>query len=311
MTFHRLNIFCKVVEYQGFSNAATNLYTTQPSITKIIQSLEVKVGVELFARNRQRSKGVALTDAGQQVYATAKEILALWNQLDSQLSYFKPPKSQAPKLITIITGCSVGTYLLPPLLNKFRMEFSNNVLPEVCFATDFHDTLEAVKQHLYDIVIFPDFPHPNSLRLPANFAFKENLIAIGNSDFYQSDLLYDIEELQLILPIKTSINRKIIEHYFNSNNLTPNVVFEMGHPESVKQIIRTGSMVSILPYHAAEEELEQGIFLPLKLLKPLPAITYKVALSKNHKMTKEVSKFLTFLNKELNDEPAATGVYAN
>ena len=74
MRIEQLICFQKVVQCKSFTKAANELYTTQPSVSKIIDSMEKELGRQLFLRT---SRGVELTDFGQRVYNDVRVILRI------------------------------------------------------------------------------------------------------------------------------------------------------------------------------------------------------------------------------------------
>lgn len=71
MTIHQLRCFIAVAEELNFSAAAARLFTTQPSITYQISSLEKETGLHLFERTTRHTK---LTPAGNAFYHDVKHI---------------------------------------------------------------------------------------------------------------------------------------------------------------------------------------------------------------------------------------------
>jgi len=67
-----LKTFVVCADVASFSRAAEILYTTQPNVSKIIQTLEGKLGFPVFYRER---KGIRLTDKGRMVYEHAEAII--------------------------------------------------------------------------------------------------------------------------------------------------------------------------------------------------------------------------------------------
>ena len=63
-------IFYEVANCKNISRAASQLYISQPAISKSIQKLEEQLGAKLFIRS---SKGVLLTPEGQMLYETVQE----------------------------------------------------------------------------------------------------------------------------------------------------------------------------------------------------------------------------------------------
>ena len=76
MDLKQLQYFVACAQTRSFSDAAKVLYSTQPSVSKVIKSLEDTLGIQLFER---LPRGICLTVQGQKVYHYACEIT---NQID-------------------------------------------------------------------------------------------------------------------------------------------------------------------------------------------------------------------------------------
>lgn len=68
----QLEYFVACAQAGSFSKAAELLLTTQPSVSKVIKSMENQMQVTLFKRT---AKGIRLTEEGELVYGHAEEIL--------------------------------------------------------------------------------------------------------------------------------------------------------------------------------------------------------------------------------------------
>ena len=53
ITLVQIEYFLALARYLNFTEAAKNLYISQPSLSKQIASLERSIGVELFYRNKR------------------------------------------------------------------------------------------------------------------------------------------------------------------------------------------------------------------------------------------------------------------
>ena len=78
MTIHQLEYFCAVAEEGSVSAAARKLHIAQPPISRQLTLLEDELQVRLFVR---KSKGVVITEAGQQLYAQSRRLLEGMRQL--------------------------------------------------------------------------------------------------------------------------------------------------------------------------------------------------------------------------------------
>ena len=83
MTDNRLRIFVAVAECGGFTAAAHRLGMSQPAVSQNIAALEADAGVPLLDRGAGK---VLLTPAGERFLLYARRILALYDNLNSELS---------------------------------------------------------------------------------------------------------------------------------------------------------------------------------------------------------------------------------
>ncbi|CAO3453740.1 LysR family transcriptional regulator [Azospirillum largimobile] len=77
-----LGTFVRIVEAGSLSAAAAQLGSTQPTVSRRLQQLERMLGVRLLQRSTHR---MALTDDGARCYERAKDLLAGWQMLESDV----------------------------------------------------------------------------------------------------------------------------------------------------------------------------------------------------------------------------------
>jgi LysR family transcriptional regulator, carnitine catabolism transcriptional activator len=75
---NELRGFCVAAELGSLGRAAVRLHVSQPSLSKRVASLEVKVGARLLERS---AHGVALTPAGRRLYEQARGLLEVADQV--------------------------------------------------------------------------------------------------------------------------------------------------------------------------------------------------------------------------------------
>jgi DNA-binding transcriptional LysR family regulator len=83
MELRSLRYFVEVVKQKSFTGAAEKMFVTQPTISKMVKSLEDEIGSPLLLRE---SRQMLLTDAGQIVYQRGLEVLAAHAQLEAELN---------------------------------------------------------------------------------------------------------------------------------------------------------------------------------------------------------------------------------
>lgn len=102
----QMRTFVTVADLGSFSKASKKLFVTTVSVMKQINSFESHIGVKLFVRTNH---GVNLTQAGQEVYKTAKEIIELSDKTIKKL------QSDKKEIVIRIGSCML--YPANPLVN--------------------------------------------------------------------------------------------------------------------------------------------------------------------------------------------------
>jgi DNA-binding transcriptional LysR family regulator len=74
--------FVRIVDAGSLSAAARLLETTQPTISRRLKALEKSLGVRLLQRS---THAMALTDDGMRCYTRAKELIAGWQEFESEI----------------------------------------------------------------------------------------------------------------------------------------------------------------------------------------------------------------------------------
>ena len=72
MRIQQLQYVIKIVDTGSMSEAAKQLYITQPSLSNAVRNLETEMGIQIFIRN---PKGITLTKDGMEFLSYARQIL--------------------------------------------------------------------------------------------------------------------------------------------------------------------------------------------------------------------------------------------
>lgn len=119
MTFEQLRVFVDLAQTRSMSSSAKNLHIDKASISKSVKKLEDELSKKLFFRY---PKGCYLTPAGEQIYSSALQILALKDKLTT----VKKQTLEKPSL-SIFFGNSYN-FIVDKLLDIIATELSPNNL---------------------------------------------------------------------------------------------------------------------------------------------------------------------------------------
>ena len=112
MTEKELNYIKTITEEKSISKAARKLFISQPSLSQYVRRIETELGTELFKRT---PAGLIPTYAGEQYYRTALKILALYEDLEREISDINALQTRKIHLgITSHLGTGVLSRVLPP-----------------------------------------------------------------------------------------------------------------------------------------------------------------------------------------------------
>lgn len=113
MDWDKLRVFHAVAEAGSFTHAGETLNLSQSAVSRQISGLEESLGVPLFHRH---ARGLILTEQGEQLYQTAKEIFSKLAMAEAMLVEGREiPKGP----LKVTTTVAFGSTWLTPRLREF------------------------------------------------------------------------------------------------------------------------------------------------------------------------------------------------
>lgn len=83
MEIRALRAFLEVSREENMTRAAANLHMSQPSLSKLIKSLEHELGTQLFVR---RSFGLTLTKEGRVLRERARDLVGMADRIEDEFA---------------------------------------------------------------------------------------------------------------------------------------------------------------------------------------------------------------------------------
>jgi len=255
MDTRQLAAFCAVVERRSFSQAAERLGVTQPAVSLQIRALEKRLGAQLLDRSGRR---VEPTEAGWRLYRGAQRMLALEEQLVSELA----ATAEGEIAGDLVLGASTGpaAIVVPVLLGEFQREH-----PDVrVFLTvsDTHTVIERVADRELELGIVGASRRHRGVRFERFFS-DEVILACppGHRFAGRTVTLDELREETLILMQEGAGVRQIVEDALRRLGVRLrdlDVRLELGLQESVRRAVEAGFGVTFISRTAVESELADG-----------------------------------------------------
>ena len=263
MNLKQLEAFVRVAETKSFSTAAKILFLTQPTVSAHIASLERELNTCLLIRN---TKGVALSDAGKELYAYAEQMLELEQKIRER---FGLTGRQSGSVLRIAASTIPSQYLLPDIMARFRKEYPEEQLK--LFETDSSGVVEMILSHKADVGFTGTVLERGSCTyIP--FYQDELVILTPAAERYRArkdaDIASWIPEEPVILREEGSGTRKEALRLLAQTGIDItrlNVAAMMENQETIKRSVSSGMGISILSKLAAREEIDSGKLLAFPL----------------------------------------------
>ena len=233
--FDELRYFVAIAQLGTFRQAAGRVHLSQPALTAAMQRLETTFGATLLHRGRG---GASLTAAGEALLPRALAALAAVEEGRRAVAEVEGLRAGEVRLAAGATAC---TYLLPPILARYR-----DAHPGIRFLLRESTTDEAnAALDAGDIDI--------ALITAAGGEpwFTDELIVVGAPDFEPPA---KVGRSRFVTFRRGSTSRALQDRLFPNAD----VVMELGSIAAVKGNVRAGIGLALVSRHAVVRDLAEG-----------------------------------------------------
>jgi DNA-binding transcriptional LysR family regulator len=271
MNLHHLAIFHCIAQTGSISACAERMHISQPAISRQLKDFERRIGVVLFER---LPRGMRLTQPGEVLRDYAARLFEIARTAEAAVKELSDARQGH---LSIGASNTVGTYILPSLLARFRRSH-----PAVGISM-FVGNTEQVSQGVADLRFMLGFIE-GPLHVPDLHAerFGEDEImpvaAVQHPLSRKRRLVpADFSGQPLLMREPGSGTRELIEARLQRHGIRPGSIVEFGSTEAIKQAAIHGGGIAWLPRVCMPRELADGelVTLPAKSLaihRPLSII---------------------------------------
>jgi DNA-binding transcriptional LysR family regulator len=286
-TFHQLQIFLKVCEYQSITKAAEALFLTQPAVSIQLKKLQDEFKIPL---TEVIGRQLFVTDFGKEIKKLAEDIL-----LTSAAMEVKKLEYEGILTGNIrIASASTGKYVIPYFLTEFMLKH-----PQVNISIDVTNKTQVVK-NLQDnsidfalVSVMP--PHLSLERLPL---IQNELYLVSSVNYAGIGTqinLKSLEKYTLIFREEGSATRIAMQTYLNDAKIVTRKSMELTSNEAVKQAVKAGLGISIVPIIGIQNELQLNQMKIIKI-KGLPIVSrWNLAYSKGKRLAPAEKALLKYI----------------
>lgn len=259
MNLRSLKVFKTVCESKSMTAAGEKLYMSQPAVSQTITKLEKEVGIKLFERIKNR---LELTYGGKVLYKYSKKIIRLTDESEDMLHQIANLK--AGKL-RIGASMTIGTYILPDIINDFKKEYQELKMPLYINNTD--NIVDNILNNDLDIA-FVEGPFKEK-EIKSEIFRKDELVVVSSPDYFSKKVgdlsLGDIAGENFILREKGSGTRDLAIKKLEESQIDYKIKHVLNNFEAIKKAITANFGLSILPKISVREEVNRGELVILNI----------------------------------------------
>ena len=241
MDIQHLKYFVEVAKQKNFTKAAQILLVSQPSISKMIKSLEDELKITLLDRSERKIK---LTDAGVIVYEQALKILQSVEDVYASVNELVQVKKGSIKLGLMPT---TGVLLFPTILAGFKKEYPEIDIQMLEYSAK--QLNHKVEQGDIDlgITVRPDNP-----QLFENIPlFSEELVVLVDREHWlaerESVRLSDLKNESFILLTEEFVLHDVVTQACMESGFEPTVTFKSSMWDLIGEMVATKLGISLIP----------------------------------------------------------------
>jgi DNA-binding transcriptional LysR family regulator len=256
----RLSVFKNVVDAGGFNAAATVLGIAQPSVGAHVKALESQIGQPLFLRHR--GSRPRLTKAGEALYAFATDVLHRAAETSHALSDLK---SAQRREIAIAVQRDAAPHFIPARLTAFRQKHPR--LRIVTRIGTIEEVIGLVREHTVDLGLLLASGPIGGLRSDVLAHEPMVLVAAPGHALAGRKALSpgEIAAQPFITGLRTSRYFQLSSAALRQIGIAQiEVAMELQESAAVKEMVRHGAGIALLPRCIARAELTAGTLVELK-----------------------------------------------
>ena len=224
------------------TDAADELFLSQPAISLQVRALERELDTVLFERHGPR---INMTREGQELYEMARPLVDALDTLNSRFNRQMKGDLDSGEVV-IAAGESTIIYLLPQLVREFRVHYPN-IHVQLRNVTG-RDGLAMIRDDEVDFAVGSMLDFPSDISYQPIYTYEPALIMpLGHALAERESIkLEDIAPYGLILPPRRLTTWRMVDRVFQQHQVPFHVALEVGGWEVIKRYVELDFGVSIV-----------------------------------------------------------------
>ena len=243
MNLNHLYYFRVLAKTQHYTQAANILNITQPSLSHAISQLEKDLGCYLFEK---QGRNVRLTRYGEIFY----------QYIDSSLKQIEDGQKRIEEIISPNRGWirlafiyTLGYQFVPNTIKSFHSIRKNNQIKFTLKQGNTTELLNGLEEEKYDIAFCSYQENRNDIQFTP-ITTEELVVVVSKNHplaLHNEINLKELENEYFVYYSKDSGLRPLIDDLFKSQNIKPNIIFEVEEDSAVLGLVNINYGVAVVP----------------------------------------------------------------
>ena len=291
VTFRQLQVFERIAQTASYTEAAKELFLTQPTVSLQMKKLEETIGTALFD---QVGRKVFLTPAGDALLDTSQKLFEVIDAFENKMTALQQVESGSLAL----AGTTTTEYFIPLILGIFHQRY-----PKVHVGLTITDRLSASRrlaQNMDDLYLMGQLPDQDNVQVDP---FVTNPLVVVAHPKHPLAKVKKIscEKLcaeNFLMREPGSETRIALKRYLDQHSLELTTKMELNSNEAIKQAVIGGMGLAVLSRYAVADDAELKRLVILDVVDfPLLENWYLVY-SKQKELSPVSQAFLEFVRDE-------------
>jgi DNA-binding transcriptional LysR family regulator len=252
LDLRQLEIIRAIAESGSFTAAGHQLHVSQSAISRQILLLEDELKEPVFLRVGRR---IRITPAGEALLQLSHRV---FQDLRDTIASISDSQESLRGQIRLLGGMTVCLYVFPPLLSEIKRQHPNVELKLITGSS------ERLVSHLRagtGDLAFLTLPieQPDLVTVPV---MQEELMLVTAARHPLSRKRKiqppDLVRQPFVLFEPGSNTRRVIDEFFMTARIEPQIVMETENVEIIKAMVRNGVGISIIPFQAVSRDVGSG-----------------------------------------------------
>lgn len=255
-----LRYFLAIADQRSITRAAQTLGVAQPALSLHLKRLEAQLGTALMLRSRS---GVTPTEAGELLAERARRILDELTRIEDDIRTL----DRAPEgVVRLGLPGTISALISLPVIHAVRARYPGITVNVAEAMSGF--VARWMEEDRVDMAVLYGAMEGAGFR--SDVLLEEELVMLwpGGTPRPCSVPLSVIRDEPMVLTSRGHGLRELIERTASEQGFAPRVAMEIDSYAAIKNLVAEGIGATILPAHAAREDVARGAILSSRIQAP-------------------------------------------